>query len=429
MQKSLDVKLADIHANASSSAFILADAKDADMAYGISATGRPPGKKEYRTLEEYRQVIRDNVRQGLIDIMLMSVSTSEALTIRERLFDSSPVTPAVRANDTTDIHVGRAAAYAKDPARPFRTALIDHAMGGRLDCTLQERTLGADLGLYSVTFNNDLAVDLRTLETYKEFRIEAERKGFRHFLEVFDPNAAVKPVPADLLGGFINDLIVRTLAGVATAGRPIFLKIAYHGPRSMEELARYDPHLVPGILGGGGGTTHDAFKMLADARRYGAKAALYGRKINNAEHQLTFIQHLRRIADGQCAADEAVKAYHADLMALKIQPHRPLKEDLQITYPYLLDNAGKASKTFSVPASTGYASSQAGNGPQDRPAPKPASQSAAPKPAAQTPAPKPAAPKPAPANYPLTPDGRPDFAKMTPEQRLAYHQARLKRLG
>jgi len=443
MRKSLDVKLAEIHATPASPAFILADAKDADMAYGISATGREKGKKEYRTLEEYREVIRQNVRQGLIDIMLMSVSTSEALTIRERLFDGSIITPAVRANDTTDIHVGRAASYAKEPARPFRTALIDHAMGGRLDCTPQERTLGADLGLYSVTFNNDLAVDLRTLETYKEFRIEAERKGFRHFLEVFDPNAAVKPVPPDLLGGFINDLIVRTLAGVAAAGRPIFLKIAYHGPRSMEEIARYDRHLVPGILGGGGGTTHDAFKMLADARKYGAKAALYGRKINNAEHQLTFIQHLRRIADGQCAADEAVKAYHADLAALKIQPHRPLKEDLQITYPYLLDSAGKGGKTFSVPASTGYAattgyastgyaSSQAGSGSQDRPSPNPAS---------QTPSPKPAAPKPAqgagrganatpePANYPLTPDGRPDFAKMTPEQRLAYHQARLKRLG
>ena len=54
---------------------------------------------------------------------------------------------------------------------------------------------GADLGLYSVTFNNDLAHDLATLERFHEFREEAERKGFRYFLEVFDPNVpgAVAP--------------------------------------------------------------------------------------------------------------------------------------------------------------------------------------------------------------------------------------------
>jgi hypothetical protein len=40
MIKSLDAKLADIHANPSGSkAFIIADAKDADMAFGIAAPG------------------------------------------------------------------------------------------------------------------------------------------------------------------------------------------------------------------------------------------------------------------------------------------------------------------------------------------------------------------------------------------------------
>src|SRR6202043_2768918 len=107
--------------------------------------------------------------------------------------------------------------------------------------------------------------------------IEAERKGFRHFLEVFDPNRP-ESVETSKLPDFINDAIVRTLAGVASKGRPIFLKIVYHGPRAMEELVRYDPHLVVGILGGSAGTTRDAFQMLADAQKYGAKVALYGRK-------------------------------------------------------------------------------------------------------------------------------------------------------
>ncbi len=419
MVKTLDTKLADIHANADSRAFILTDAKDADMAYGISATGRAPGSPRYRTLEEFREQVRRNVRQGLIDIMLMSVSTSEQLTIRERLFEHSSVTPAIRANDATDVHVGRSTSYSAEPALPFRTALIDHAMGGRVDCTSEERRLGADLGLYSVTFNNDLKSDHRTLEAYKEFRIEAERKGFRHFMEVFDPNALVKPVSDEMLGGFINDLIVRTLAGVASAGRPIFLKIVYHGPRFMEELARYDRHLVPGILGGGGGTTYDSFKMLADARKYGARAALYGRKINHAEHQESFIQFLRNIADGECTPEEAVKAYHGVLQGLGITPNRTLAEDSKITYPYLLDSAGKGAKTFSAPrgtlrAATGYAASQAAATPP--PAPR----------AASAPPAAPAAPA---GEFPQTADGRPDFAKMTPAQRLAYHQQRLSRLG
>ncbi len=52
-----------------------------------------------------------------------------------------------------------------------------------------ERSLGADLGLYSITLNNDVELDHETLQCYKEFREEAERKDFRHFLEVFAPNA------------------------------------------------------------------------------------------------------------------------------------------------------------------------------------------------------------------------------------------------
>ena len=46
-----------------------------------------------------------------------------------------------------------------------------------------------------MTFNNDLERDLETLDRFHEFREEAERKGFRYFLEVFDPNVpgAVAP--------------------------------------------------------------------------------------------------------------------------------------------------------------------------------------------------------------------------------------------
>src|SRR3954447_25336456 len=149
MIKSLDRKLAAIHADPSCREFILADAKDADMALGLGAPGRSPelhaGEVRFKTLEEYREQMRLITRQGLVDIMLMSASTNHALTFQERLFDGSPVTPAVRANDTSDIHLARGGRYAERPARPFRSMSIDHAQCGHLDCDPGERTLGADL--------------------------------------------------------------------------------------------------------------------------------------------------------------------------------------------------------------------------------------------------------------------------------------------
>lgn len=334
MQKSLDLKLARIHADPHGCKdFILADAKDPDMALSIGAPGRSPeahpGEVKYRTLAEFRDIIVQIVEQRLVDIMLMSASTSEVLTIHRRLFDNSPVTPAARANDTTDIHVIRGAKYPSTPSRPFRTATLDHIQCGHLDCNADERQLGANLGLYSITFTNDTALDREALLEYNAFRLEAERKGFRHFLEVFDPNVP-NAVDPDKLPAFINDAIVRTLGGVTSRGRPLFLKMVYHGPQAMEELVRYDPHLVVGILGGSAGTTYDAFKMLSEAQKYGARVALYGRKINNAECQLAFVQFLRLIVDGQISPEEAVKAYHGVLQRLQIKPQRRLEDDLQL---------------------------------------------------------------------------------------------------
>ena len=336
MEKSLDRKLARILQDNSCNDFIIADAKDADMAYGLSAPGLSPenyaSEAKFKTLNDYRNQIREVIKQGLVDIVLMSASTSEVLTLRERLFENSHITPAIRANDATDIWLaGAGAIYGDVPSRPFRTAGLDHALCGHADCSEAEIAAkrGADLGLYSITFNNDLERDYEALAAYKEFRLEAEKKRFRHFLEVFSPNApvnAIEDVPK-----FVSDHIVRALAGVTSAGRPIFLKIPYYGPKAMEALVRYDSSLVVGILGGSAGTTLDAFQMLFDAKKYGARVALYGRKINNAEHQLAFIAYLRAIADGEIGPVEAVKAYHGDLQKLGIKPKRSLEDDLQTT--------------------------------------------------------------------------------------------------
>ena len=413
MIKSLDRKLAAIHADPSGSReFILADAKDADMAFGIGAPGASPeahpGETQFKTLAEYRDQIRAIVGQGVVDIMLMSAHTNHALTIAERLFENSAITPAARANDTTDVHIARGSTYAASPALPFRSASLDHIQCGHLDCSDQERTLGADLGLYSVTFNNDLKLDHATLERFHEFRIEAERKRFRYFLEVFDPNVSNVIDPA-ILPHYLNDMVARMLAGVAPAGRPTFLKIVYHGPRAMEELVRYDPHLVVGILGGSAGTTRDAFQLLADAQKYGAKVALYGRKINNAENQLAFIQFLRLIVDGVIDPTEAVKAYHAVLGKLGIKPRRALAEDLQLqsmagmSYggsKTVVTVPGRAESPAILAQKTGCGCSGSGKVITAKVVP-------------------------AASSIPVFADGRPDFASMDVAQRLAYHRQRL----
>jgi hypothetical protein len=394
MLKSLDEKLARIHADPRGAKdFILADAKDADMALGVGATGKSPeshnGQGRFRSLQEYREQITQIVGQGLVDIMLMSAHTSETLTIQKRLFDQSRVTPAARANDTTDIHVLRGGRSPAQPALPFRTATLDHIQCGHLDCAQTERSTGADLGLYSITYQNDSVIDREALERYREFRLEAERKNFRHFLEVFDPNRP-DSVEASKLPEFINDAIVRTLAGVTAKGRPLFLKIVYHGPRAMEELVHYDPHLVVGILGGGAGTTYDAFKLLSEAKKHGARVALFGRKINNAENQLAFVRFLRWIADGDITAEEAVKGYHGVLQRLGIAPQRPLDDDMVLQTNVM--SYGGDGKAISAPATK----------PRLRPS--------------------------EPARAQPSSNGEPDFTKMTAAEKVAYHRAKWNRI-
>ena len=332
MLKSLDQKLNRVLSDPSCNDFIIADAKDADMGYGLAAPGLLGNEAgRYRSLEEYRQTMREIVKQGLVDVMLMSPSTSEILTLEERIFDDSHVTPAVRANDATDIWLGvGTGAYPRQPSLPFHSATIDQLQCGRRSCSLEERKRGPDLGLYSLTFNNDAERDSYALAQYREFRLEAEAKGFRHFLEVFAPNAYGQNPPPET-GRYVNDCIVRAMGGVVRNNRPLFLKIPYFGPAAMEALVHYDPQLVVGVLGGSAGTTHDAFHMLADAKKHGARVALFGRKINNAENQLLFLQALRAVADGEMTAEEAVKHYHAELEKEGFPPHRSLEDDLQLT--------------------------------------------------------------------------------------------------
>jgi hypothetical protein len=329
LDRRLDRKLRTIKEGRYSPAeFVLADAKDADMGFGGTGagpiTGAPDGALgpgRYGTRDSYLDDMRSQIAQGDIDILLASASNGERLAADGSLGDD--VTLAVRGNDATDIWVGRGATYDTRPSLPFRSADLEAI---RPFC---------DLVLYSITFNNDLDSDRATLLAYGEFRRQAAAIGMRHFLEVFNPNAPAGLEPG-AVPAFVNDSIVRSLAGVTTAHRPVFLKVAYNGADALAELTQFDPSLVVGILGGSAGTTRDTFELLHRAESSGARVALFGRKIQHAESQLDLVRLLRAVLGGELSPTEAVRSYHATLAEGGVTARRSLEVDLELTDPVML---------------------------------------------------------------------------------------------
>ena len=320
----LEEKLARIRKDPSGSTdFLICDAKDGDMGGGLpmpgvarDAEGRPTGK--FKSRFDHLGQVEALVEQDILDMMLLSVGNLDHLK-RKGVFEGSRMGTAIRANDTTDIWGARHSVYKSQPSLPHRTALVAHA---KALC---------DLGLYSITFMNDAERDALAGEHYRAFRVEAEAHGFEHFLEVFNPNVGMDKASAQEIGEFVNDSIVRVFAAVPDAQRPRFLKIVYNGPKALEELVEYDPTLIVGILGGGAGTTRDTFELLAAAKRGGARVALFGRKINLAEHPLALVALMRRLVDDEVGPEEAVRGYHNEMAKAGIVPVRPLEQDLEIT--------------------------------------------------------------------------------------------------
>ncbi len=322
--KALDTKLNNIRSsNYKPSDFIIADAKDADMGGGRRAPGYIREKngqltEKTATYDSYLNKMEEMTKSEMVDVMLMSMTSAEKL-VNKKVFNNSPVTPAVRLNDTSCIWgMLRHGDYDKEESRPFSTTQLRHAINY------------VDLGLYSMTFNKNVDRDVHMLNKYRDFRDDAEKIGMRHFLEVF--NSATMNLSINEMGEYVNDCILKTLAGQISKEKPLFLKIAYNGPKAMEELASYDPgNLVIGILGGGKGTSRDCFELLRQACKYGARVALFGRKVNLSENQLTIIQTMRSVIENDLKSEEAVKLYHDELNKLNISPDRDLKDDSELT--------------------------------------------------------------------------------------------------
>ncbi|MCV3207565.1 hypothetical protein OHD62_13015 [Mesorhizobium sp. YC-39] len=334
----LDRKLANIRAGRyKPTDFIIADAKDSDVGAGVTATGfdysaKPPRR---RSRQEFIAQIEAIIRQDIVDIMLVSQSNLELLDERAA-FLGSEVKPAIRANlETMCWGAVRHGVYTQTPSIPFRDANLARLVANY-------PTSGTNLGLYSVSFSNNIELDIRTLNAFAEFRAEAARHNFKYFYEVFNPSVDIG-LSRDEIGEFVNDNIIKSLASVPRADRPLFLKTPYNGPKALEELVNFDSELIVGVLGGGAGTTRDTFELVAQSERYGARLALFGRKINLAEAPLQLIILMRAVADGEMGPEEAVRAYHGELQKLGLAPNRSLADDRAITEDVLKVAAAKAA--------------------------------------------------------------------------------------
>ena len=105
---------------------MIADAKDADMAFGVTSAGPAAdasageaGPGRYRTRSEYLGAMRALVAQGELDVLLTSAANGERLAQDGSLED---MTLAVRANDSTDIWNNRGGRYPALPPSSWASA-------------------------------------------------------------------------------------------------------------------------------------------------------------------------------------------------------------------------------------------------------------------------------------------------------------------
>ena len=196
MEKSLIKKLKIIKNNKyRSDDFIIADAKDGDMGGGIYVVGKnKDNANEPRPFTDYINEMREITKSNLVDIMLMSVSSAEQL-IKENIFKQSKVTPAVRYNDATDIWSQRFSSYGDCKPRNFRTPNLD---------LIKDYI---NLGLFSITFSNNLENDLKFLNEFNKFISDVNQYNMEYFLEVFNPKIDIGIAQNDI-PSYINDSIV-----------------------------------------------------------------------------------------------------------------------------------------------------------------------------------------------------------------------------
>jgi hypothetical protein len=75
--------------------------------------------------------------------------------------------------------------------------------------------------------------------------------------------------------------------------------------------------------------------MVKQAEKYGARVALFGRKIFFAEDCEEIVRHMRLVIEEDVSSEEATKRYHDVLQKKGIRSRKALADDLEITDPSL----------------------------------------------------------------------------------------------
>ena len=152
---------------------------------------------------------------------------------------------------------------------------------------------------------------------------------------------------------------------------------------------------------------------------------MFGRKINNAENQLAFIEFLRLIVEGVISPEDAVRAYHGTLDRLGIRPRRSLEDDLRLETSVMSYSGSSVSmpRAFARPAKVKPAAQASGHDCGCK------SKSEACRVQGRT---RLFLPRTAESRIerprPLVRPTTPDFSKMTRAEKLAYNKARRDRI-
>jgi DhnA family fructose-bisphosphate aldolase class Ia len=288
-----------------SPAFVFA----ADHLSGVGLHGLGPAGSSYRTHPEFVGLIREIVKQADVDAVLMTPADAELLAARECIFDDSPVTPLVRMNAETGVWGPRGGRYKREYSYPFQTVHLDE----QTCCNLVQtacRNCCVSAGLYSITLNNDVSADHRTLSAYLTFAREAAKiEGFKHLLEVFPPNVQLPDMDQEQMAGYVADSIVRIMSHLTRDQRPLLIKTQYIDEQVWEELTGFDPELVIGALGGSYKNARATLDLAHKVISGGGRAVLFGRPVFMEDDPPGICTAIRSVIDRTAAPEDALDAY------------------------------------------------------------------------------------------------------------------------
>ena len=224
--------------------------------------------------------------------MLVSVSTLERLG--SEIFAASRVTPAVRVNDTTDIwgpRGGLTRTSRRGRSEPLRSPA--------------RATIGCDLGLYSITFNNRVEDDLRSLEAFAASARRRSGAVCATSWRCSTPTWRRDSPPSRRPGHTSGTASCAPSRGSPGRSAPASSRSPTTARARCPSSAPTTPSSWSGSWAGRPAPTATRFTLLADAQRDGARVALFGRKIKLAESPLELVRHMRRVVDGEHSPEEA----------------------------------------------------------------------------------------------------------------------------